>query len=112
MLKPLGYVAGQSGKNHLDDREERLLTNHGFDEFFGILYHLNASEYPEQYNLPKDGKVHKRFGLKQRGVLNSKGLADGSQQIQVLGPWGQERQRNLDQDVLQQQRYQPDGNSE
>ncbi|WP_255418383.1 sulfatase-like hydrolase/transferase [Oceanicella sp. SM1341] len=52
MLKPLGYRTGQFGKNHLGDRDEHLPTNHGFDEFFGILYHLNAGEYPEQRTTP------------------------------------------------------------
>ena len=52
MLKPLGYRTGQFGKNHLGDRDEHLPTNHGFDEFFGILYHLNAGEYPEQVDYP------------------------------------------------------------
>jgi arylsulfatase A-like enzyme len=102
MLKPLGYTTGQFGKNHLGDRDEHLPTNHGFDEFFGILYHLNAGEYPEQYDFPKDEEKQKQFGLKQRGVIHSKALADGSQQIEDLGPWGQERQRNLDQEVLEQ----------
>ena len=101
-LKELGYATGQFGKNHLGDRDEHLPTNHGFDEFFGILYHLNAGEYPEQYDFPQDEEVQKQFGLKQRGVIHSKALADGSQQIEDLGPWGQERQRNLDQEVLEQ----------
>lgn len=48
LLKPLGYATGQFGKNHLDDRDEFLPTNHGFDEFYGILYHLNTGEYLEQ----------------------------------------------------------------
>jgi arylsulfatase A-like enzyme len=88
MLKPLGYATGQFGKNHLGDRDEHLPANHGFDEFFGILYHLNAGEYPEQYDFPKNEEVQKRLGLKQRGVIHPKALADGFQQIEDLGPWG------------------------
>ena len=48
LLKPMGYVSGQFGKNHLGDRDEHLPTNHGFDEFFGNLYHLNAEDEPEK----------------------------------------------------------------
>ncbi|WP_078083928.1 arylsulfatase [Microbulbifer mangrovi] len=102
MLKPHGYVTGQFGKNHLGDRDEHLPTNHGFDEFFGILYHLNAGEYPEQYDYPKDPQVQKQFGLKMRGVIHSKARSDGKQEIEDMGAWGQERQRNLDQEVLEQ----------
>lgn len=100
MLKPLGYATGQFGKNHLGDRDEHLPTNHGFDEFFGILYHLNAGEYPEQYDYPKDEATLEKLHLKQRGVIHSKKLADGSQEIKDLGDWGRERQRNLDEEVL------------
>jgi arylsulfatase A-like enzyme len=100
MLKAHGYTAGQFGKNHLGDRDEHLPTNHGFDEFFGILYHLNAGEYPEQYDFPKDKEVQENLKLKQRGVIHSKALPDGTQEIKDLGDWGQERQRNLDQEVL------------
>ncbi|WP_319024698.1 arylsulfatase [Microbulbifer hainanensis] len=102
MLKPYGYATGQFGKNHLGDRDEHLPTNHGFDEFYGILYHLNAGEYPEQYDFPKDEEVQKKLHLKMRGVIHSWALPDGSQKIEDLGPWGRERQRNLDQEVLEQ----------
>ncbi|WP_430381266.1 sulfatase-like hydrolase/transferase, partial [Vibrio parahaemolyticus] len=54
MLKPMGYMTGQFGKNHLGDKDEHLPTNHGFDEFFGNLYHLNAEEEPENVDYPKD----------------------------------------------------------
>ena len=100
MLKNEGYVTGQFGKNHLGDRDEHLPTAHGFDEFFGILYHLNAGEYPEQYDFPKDEEVQKQFGLKQRGVIHSKAKPDGTQEIKDLGDWGEKRQENLDQEVL------------
>src|SRR5262249_40345410 len=72
-LKPLGYMTGQFGKNHLGDKDEFLPTNHGFDEFFGNLYHLNAEEEPEHEDYPKDPEFRKRFG--PRGVL--KATADG-----------------------------------
>ncbi|MCK7597677.1 arylsulfatase [Microbulbifer sp. CAU 1566] len=102
LLKPHGYVTGQFGKNHLGDRDEHLPTAHGFDEFFGILYHLNAGEYPEQYDYPKDPAIQKQFGLKMRGVVHSRAQSDGKQQIEDMGAWGQERQRNLDWEVLEQ----------
>ncbi|NVK44534.1 MAG: arylsulfatase [Oceanospirillaceae bacterium] len=100
MLKPLGYATGQFGKNHLGDLDEHLPTAHGFDEYYGILYHLNAGEYPEEYDFPKDPEVQKKFGLTQRGVIHSKALPDGTQEVKDLGPFGRERQRTLDQDVL------------
>jgi len=100
MLKPLGYATGQFGKNHLGDRDEHLPTAHGFDEFYGILYHLNAGEYPEQYDFPKDPAVLEKYSLKQRGVIHSWARPDGTQEIKDLGAWGRERQRNLDEEVL------------
>ncbi len=100
MLKPLGYATGQFGKNHLGDRDEHLPTSHGFDEFFGILYHLNAGEYAEQYDYPKDDAVRTRLGLKLRGVIHAHATEDGSQRIEDLGTFGRERQRNLDHEVL------------
>src|SRR4026209_444231 len=68
LLKPQGYTTGQFGKNHLGDRNEYLPTVHGFDEFFGNLYHLNAEEEPELPDYPKDPKFKKMFG--PRGVLH------------------------------------------
>jgi len=94
LLKPMGYVTGQFGKNHLGDLEEHLPTSHGFDEFYGILYHLNAGEYVEQYDFPKDPKVAAFF--QQRGVVHS--WADG--RIEDLGNFGRERQRTLDGEVM------------
>lgn len=94
MLKPLGYATGQFGKNHLGDRDEHLPTAHGFDEFFGILYHLNAGEYVEQYDFPK-GSDAKAF--EQRGVIHS--WADGK--AVDLGGFGRKRQETLDQEVLE-----------
>ncbi len=69
-LKPLGYATGQFGKNHLGDRNEYLPTVHGFDEFFGNLYHLNAEEEPEDPDYPKDPAFRAKFG--PRGVLKCK----------------------------------------
>jgi arylsulfatase len=68
LLKPLGYMSGQFGKNHLGDRNEFLPTVHGFDEFFGNLYHLNAEEEPEQEDYPKNPEFKQKFG--PRGVLH------------------------------------------
>lgn len=78
VLKPLGYMNGQFGKNHLGDRNENLPTVHGFDEFFGNLYHLNTEEEPEQYDYPKDPEFKKKFGT--RGVLHcySSGKSDST----------------------------------
>src|SRR3981189_986706 len=61
-LKAQGYATGQFGKNHLGDRDEFLPTAHGFDEFFGNLYHLNAEEEPENVDYPKDPEFRKKFG--------------------------------------------------
>jgi arylsulfatase len=97
MLKPLGYTTGQFGKNHLGDRDEYLPTAHGFDEFYGILYHLNAGEYPEQYDFPK-GEAAKAF--KQRGIIHSWATPGGGQKIEDLGPFGQEVQRTMDEKTL------------
>ncbi len=102
MLKDLGYATGQFGKNHLGDRDEHLPTAHGFDEFYGILYHLNAGEYPEQYDYPKDPAVREAMNLDQRGIIHSKATANGGQEIEDLGEWGSEVQKNLDQQVLEQ----------
>ena len=99
LLKAKGYATGQFGKNHLGDRDEYLPTAHGFDEFFGILYHLNAGEYAEQIDYPKHPE---KYNMKLRGVTHSWAQDDGSQKIEDLGPFGRERQRTLDQEVLEQ----------
>src|SRR6478752_4055117 len=93
LLKPLGYVTGQFGKNHLGDRDEYLPTNHGFDEFFGNLYHLNAEEEPELPDYPKDPNFRKKFG--PRGVIHS--LAGGK--IEDTGPLNRKRMETIDDDV-------------
>lgn len=100
LMKPLGYRTGQFGKNHLGDRDEHLPTNHGFDEFYGILYHLNAGEYVEQSDFPTGPVADEMFA--QRGVIHSVRQEDGSQTIEDLGNFGSERQRTLDHEVLQE----------
>ena len=85
MLKPLGYATGQFGKNHLGDRNEFLPTVHGFDEFFGNLYHLNAEEEPELPDYPKDPEFKAMFG--PRGVLHCKATdKDDRDRRPALGP--------------------------
>ncbi|AWI85886.1 arylsulfatase [Alloyangia pacifica] len=100
MLKPLGYATGQFGKNHLGDRDEHLPTAHGFDEFFGILYHLNAGEYFELYDYPDDPSI--LGGGEQRGVIHSWAEEDGSQRIEDKGEFGAERQKTLDWEILEE----------
>jgi len=98
VLKPLGYVSGQFGKNHLGDRDEFLPTVHGFDEFFGNLYHLNAEEEPENPDYPKDPEFRKKFG--PRGVLHCIANADGTQTIEDTGPLTTKRMETVDQEFL------------
>jgi arylsulfatase A-like enzyme len=94
VLKTHGYATGQFGKNHLGDRDEHLPTAHGFDEFFGNLYHLNAEEEPENPDYPKDPEFRKRFG--PRGVLHS--FADGK--IENTGPLTTKRMETIDTEFL------------
>jgi len=93
LLKSKGYMTGQFGKNHLGDRDEMLPTNHGFDEFFGNLYHLNAEEEPEHPDYPKDPNFKKKFG--PRGVIHS--FADG--RITDTGPLTKKRMETIDEEV-------------
>jgi len=93
-LKQLGYATGQFGKNHLGDKDEFLPTNHGFDEFFGNLYHLNAEEEPENPDYPKDPNFKKKFG--PRGVIHS--YADGK--IEDTGPLTTKRMQTVDSEFL------------
>jgi arylsulfatase A-like enzyme len=85
LLKQQGYMTAQFGKNHFGDRDKHLPTNHGLDEFFGNLYHLNAEEEPESYYYPKDPEFRKKYG--PRGVI--KATADGK--IQDTGPMTRKR---------------------
>ena len=94
MLKPMGYATGQFGKNHLGDLDEHLPTNHGFDEFFGNLFHLNAEEEPELPDYPKDPEFHKKYG--PRGVIHS--YADG--RIEDTGPLTKKRMETVDGEFL------------
>ena len=98
LLKNHGYVSGQFGKNHLGDRDEHLPTMHGFDEFFGNLYHLNAEEEPESEFYPKDPKFIEKFG--PRGVLHAWAQEDGSQKIEDTGPLTRKRMENADTEFL------------
>jgi arylsulfatase A-like enzyme len=98
LLKPLGYATGQFGKNHLGDRDEFLPTAHGFDEFFGNLYHLNAEQEPECPDYPKDPEFKKKFG--PRGVLHSWAKPDGKQKIENTGPLTTKRMETVDEEFL------------
>ncbi len=109
LLKPLGYVTGQFGKNHLGDRNEFLPTVHGFDEFYGNLYHLNAEEEPEHPDYPKDPAFRAKYG--PRGVLDCKASEKdddtvdprfgrvGKQTIEDTGPLTKKRMETIDDDV-------------
>jgi len=109
MLKPLGYATGQFGKNHLGDRNEFLPTVHGFDEFYGNLYHLNAEEEPELADYPKDPAFKAKYG--PRGVLDCKATSKddptvdprfgrvGKQTIKDTGPLTKKRMETIDDDV-------------
>ncbi|MGA8499409.1 MAG: arylsulfatase [Xanthobacteraceae bacterium] len=109
-LKPLGYATGQFGKNHLGDRNEFLPTVHGFDEFFGNLYHLNAEEEPQNPDYPKDPRFRAKFG--PRGVLKAKAtnVGDptvdpqygrvGKQIIENTGPLDTKRMETVDEEFL------------
>jgi len=98
VLKAQGYATGQFGKNHLGDRDEHLPTMHGFDEFFGNLYHLNAEEEPENEDYPKDPKFREKFG--PRGVLKCKADGKGGQTIENTGPMGSKRMETVDEEFL------------
>ena len=111
LLKPLGYATAQIGKNHLGDRNEFLPTVHGFDEFYGNLYHLNAEEEPEDPDYPKDPSFHNTFG--PRGMLRCVATtadnpapddprfgAWGKQKCEDLGPLTRKRMETIEEDML------------
>jgi arylsulfatase A-like enzyme len=110
LLKPLGYATGQFGKNHLGDRNEFLPTVHGFDEFFGNLYHLNAESEPENVDYPKNPEFRAKFG--PRGVLHSFATEEddptedprfgrvGKQKIEDTGPLNNKRMETVDEEFL------------
>ena len=95
LLKAEGYRTGQFGKNHLGDKDEHLPTNHGFDEFFGNLYHLNAEEEPELADYPKNPEFRERYG--PRGVIHS--IADG--RIEDTRPLTKKRMETVDEETLE-----------
>jgi len=104
VLKAQGYSTGQFGKNHQGDRDEHLPTMHGFDEFMGNLYHLNAEEEPENRDYPGDmklanGKTFREY-FGPRGVIKSKALADGTQEIEDTGPLTKKRMETIDEETL------------
>jgi len=109
LLKPLGYTTGQFGKNHLGDKNEFLPTLHGFDEFFGNLYHLNAEEEPENEDYPKNPEFREKFG--PRGVLHTWATDTddetvdprfgkvGKQKIEDTGPLTKKRMETIDNET-------------
>ena len=97
VLKDQGYATGQFGKNHLGDRDEHLPTNHGFDEFFGNLYHLNAEEEPENEDYFKNPELKKKFG--PRGVIHSWAMPGGKQKIVDTGPLTKKRMETVDDET-------------
>jgi arylsulfatase len=101
LLKPLGYRTGQFGKNHFGDRDEHLPTMHGFDEFFGNLYHLNAEEEPELPDYPKPEdfpEFRRKYG--PRGVLHCWADGNGGQRIEDTGPLTKKRMETVDEEFL------------
>jgi len=99
LLKPMGYATGQFGKNHLGDKDEFLPTMHGFDEFFGNLYHLNAEEEPELPDYPKSPEFKKKFG--PRGVLHCFADGKGGQKIENTGALTKKRMETFDDEVTE-----------
>ena len=105
VLKSQGYATGQFGKNHQGDRDEHLPTMHGFDEFYGNLYHLNAEEEPENRDYPgdmvlADGQTFReKFG--PRGVIHSWANADGTQRIEDTGPLTKKRMETIDDETVE-----------
>jgi arylsulfatase len=100
LLKPLGYATGQFGKNHFGDRDEHLPTMHGFDEFFGNLYHLNAEEEPENADYPDPKEFpnfRERYG--PRGVLRCRMTSGGKHTIQDTGPLTRKRMETIDDEI-------------
>jgi arylsulfatase A-like enzyme len=114
LLKSLGYATGQFGKNHLGDRNEYLPTLHGFDEFFGNLYHLNAGEDPESFTYPQDPNFREQLG--PRGVLRCKAIDSddptiqppwgkvGKQSIEDTGPLNKKRMETIDDETSRRDR--------
>ena len=97
LLKTQGYLTAQFGKNHLGDADETLPTVHGFDEFFGSLYHLNAEQEPENPDYFKDPALQKKYGT--RGVIHAWANEDGTQRIENTGPLNIERMKTIDDEI-------------
>ncbi len=100
LLKARGYMTGQFGKNHLGDRDEHLPTAHGFDEFFGSLYHLNAEDEPEHPDYFKAPELRKRYGT--RGVIHCWANPDGTQKIESTGPLTKKRMETVDEEFTRE----------
>ena len=104
VLKAQGYATGQFGKNHQGDRDEHLPTMHGFDEFFGNLYHLNAEEEPEHRDYPGDKKLANGKTFREtygpRGVLKCKADGKGGQSIENTGPLTKKRMETIDEETV------------
>jgi arylsulfatase len=98
VLKGQGYATGRFGKNHQGDRDEHLPTMHGFEEFLGNLYHLNAEEEPENLDYPKHPEFRKTFG--PRGVIKSMADGRGGQIVQDTGPLTKKRMETIDDETL------------
>ena len=98
VLKSQGYATGQFGKNHVGDRDELLPTMHGFDEFLGNLYHLNAEEEPENEDYPDSPEFRKKFS--PRGVIHSWANVDGTQKIEDTGPLTKKRMETIDEETV------------
>jgi arylsulfatase len=97
LLKAQGYMTGQFGKNHLGDRDAHLPTVHGFDEFFGSLYHLNAEDEPEHPDYFKDPALIEKYNT--RGVIHCRVNPDGTQKIESTGPLTKKRMETIDEEV-------------
>lgn len=97
LLKARGYMTAQFGKNHLGDLDEHLPTAHGFDEFFGSLYHLNAEEEFENPDYFKDPALINKY--KTRGVIHTWAMPDGTQKIESTGPLGKKRMETIDEEI-------------
>src|SRR4051794_18351555 len=100
LLKAQGYMTAQFGKNHLGDRDEHLPTAHGFDEFMGSLYHLNAEEEPESPDYFKNPALRKKYGT--RGVIHTWANPDGTQRIESTGPLNTKRMETIDEEVTKE----------
>jgi arylsulfatase A-like enzyme len=100
LLKAKGYITAEFGKNHLGDRDEHLPTAHGFGEFYGSLYHLNAEEEPEHPDYFKDPEMIKKYGT--RGVLHTWANPDGTQKIELTGPLTKIRMETVDEEFTRE----------